>query len=292
MSVAEKLNIVSENLPKVFNAGYEKGKNDNLSNKEEQEKTIEITKNGTTEILPDDGKVLSKVSVEVDVPSDNVLVNKQGRFYVKNPVVPEGVTELAFFAFNNCEIDTIKLPTTLVTIGNSAFLGTNIQEIDFSVAPTLQSIGEGAFYGCKGLSEVDLSNNTELTAIGLRAFSYTHNIKCIKLPPNLTNLGAAVFQVSGVETLYIPSTITSMGWSPFSGNNALKDVYIADGFNCDKLDLSISTLYSVETIVSWSEALFDRTGLEPYTLTIGATNIAKLTDEQIAIFTNKNWNLA
>lgn len=40
------------------------------------------------------------------------------------------------------------------------------------------------------------------------------------------------------------------------------------------------------------KALFDRTGLEPYTLTIGSENIEKLSDEQIAIFTNKNWTLA
>lgn len=37
--------------------------------KEEQEKTIEITENGTTEVLPDDGKVLSKVTVNVEVAS-------------------------------------------------------------------------------------------------------------------------------------------------------------------------------------------------------------------------------
>jgi hypothetical protein len=37
--------------------------------KEEQEKTVDIAENGTTEVLPDEGKVLSKVTVNVDVPS-------------------------------------------------------------------------------------------------------------------------------------------------------------------------------------------------------------------------------
>lgn len=36
--------------------------------KEEQEKTVDITENGTTEVLPDENKVLSKVTVNVDVP--------------------------------------------------------------------------------------------------------------------------------------------------------------------------------------------------------------------------------
>lgn len=37
------------------------------SPKEEQEKTVDITKNGTTEVLPDEGKVLSKVTVNTNV---------------------------------------------------------------------------------------------------------------------------------------------------------------------------------------------------------------------------------
>lgn len=40
------------------------------TSKEEQEKTINVTENGVTEILPDEGKTLSKVNVEVDV-ADN-----------------------------------------------------------------------------------------------------------------------------------------------------------------------------------------------------------------------------
>lgn len=37
--------------------------------KEEQEKTVDITENGTTEVLPDEGKALSKVTVNVNVES-------------------------------------------------------------------------------------------------------------------------------------------------------------------------------------------------------------------------------
>jgi hypothetical protein len=36
--------------------------------REEQEKTVDITENGTTEVLPDENKVLGKVTVNVDVP--------------------------------------------------------------------------------------------------------------------------------------------------------------------------------------------------------------------------------
>lgn len=71
MSIAEKLNTIADNTVKVYNAGhdvgYEKGKAEAVPAKEEQEKTIEITENGTTEVLPDENKTLSKVTVEVNV---------------------------------------------------------------------------------------------------------------------------------------------------------------------------------------------------------------------------------
>ena len=35
--------------------------------KEEQEKSVAITENGTTEVLPDDGKALSKVTITTNV---------------------------------------------------------------------------------------------------------------------------------------------------------------------------------------------------------------------------------
>jgi hypothetical protein len=44
--------------------------------------------------------------------------------------------------------------------------------------------------------------------------------------------------------------------------------------------------------VSWLNALYDRTGLSAYKLTMGSTNLNKLTNEQKAIATNKNWTLA
>ena len=37
------------------------------TSKQEQEKSVEITENGTTEVLPDDGKALSKVTITANV---------------------------------------------------------------------------------------------------------------------------------------------------------------------------------------------------------------------------------
>lgn len=83
-----------------------------------------------------------------------------------------------------------------------------------------------------------------------------------------------------------------MGDDVFFNCTSLTDVTIESGFNCNGLVLSASTQYTAETIVSWFEALENRTGQVSFRLTIGNTNLNKLTAEQKAIATNKNWTLA
>lgn len=62
--------------------------------KPEQEKTIEITENGTTEVTPDEGKVLSKVTVNVEVESGGGS-DKWWDFTVEATSDIANVTELA-----------------------------------------------------------------------------------------------------------------------------------------------------------------------------------------------------
>lgn len=78
----------------------------------------------------------------------------------------------------------------------------------------------------------------------------------------------------------------------FYGCKNLKNITIENNFNANNLDLSASTKYIRGTMVSWLNALADRTNQTTYELTIGSTNLAKLTSEDIAIATNKNWTLA
>lgn len=79
---------------------------------------------------------------------------------------------------------------------------------------------------------------------------------------------------------------------PFVNCSNLEFIEIENGFNCDGLNLGFSTKYSRETILSWFNALKDRTGEIPYKFMIGSENLKKLTAEDIKIATDKNWTLA
>ena len=77
----------------------------------------------------------------------------------------------------------------------------------------------------------------------------------------------------------------------FFQNTKLSSVTLEQGFNCS-LNLQSSTNYSVETLLGMLNALADRTGEDTATLTLGSTNLSKLTDAQKRIATEKNWILA
>ena len=100
------------------------------------------------------------------------------------------------------------------------------------------------------------------------------------------------YDCRGLKTITIPLGIKEFGDRAFGLCSALENVVFESGFNANGLDLSASTLYSVNTLVTMLNALANRTGQVPYTLTLGSTNLAKLSNEQLAIATEKNWTLA
>ena len=123
-------------------------------------------------------------------------------------------------------------------------------------------------------------------------FPYLSKVSFINCK-KITSIGQGAFRdCSSLTTVELPDSLTSIGQDVFYGCSSLTDVTIKIGFNCNNLNLSASNRYTTETIVSWLEALADRTGQTAYKLTIGKTNLNKLTDEQKAIATNKNWTLA
>ena len=170
--------------------------------------------------------------------------------------------------FNGCSsLTTINLPSSLTSIGGYAFSDcTSLTTIN--VPSSLTSIGQSAFYNCPSLTTINLPSS--LTSIGVYAFS----------------------DCSSLITINLPSSLTSIGQSAFYNCWSLKNVTLGDNFNCNNLNLSVSTRYSRETILQWLSALADRIGQTAYKLTIGAKNLAKLTEEDILIATNKNWTLA
>lgn len=98
--------------------------------------------------------------------------------------------------------------------------------------------------------------------------------------------------MSSLISVYIANSVTSVGAQAFGFCKNIESIILEKDIDCTGLNFSWSTKLTAETMVAMFEALKDNTGTEAKTITLGATNLAKLTAEQIKIATDKNWNVA
>lgn len=121
-------------------------------------------------------------------------------------------------------------------------------------------------------------------------------LKEIKLNSKIAVLqNQTITGYSNLTTLNLPKTLSSCSNGSIVYCPKLEFVTIEEGFNCNNVNLSCSTKYSKETIVSWLKALKDRSGITneaTYKFIIGSENLKKLTAEEIKIATDKNWTIA
>jgi len=108
--------------------------------------------------------------------------------------LPEGITKINDYAFSNLKIDSIKLPTTLKTIGKNAFYYCSLRQ-DIIIPDNVISIGDRAFYYNK-LKKITLGKSLKI--IGTEAF-----LGCggddILIPASVTKVGANAFDRHSVR---------------------------------------------------------------------------------------------
>ena len=150
------------------------------------------------------------------------------------------------------KLTSVKLPKSITSIGNSAFLYCNyLNDVVFQTG--LKSIGHGAFQGCGNLKNVVLSNGLEtigsqafggyysesepqieeliipsgVTSIGECAFGYNRKLKRVALPATLKHIGNSVFEgCVSLESISLPTSLESIPENTFSGCSSLTRVDI------------------------------------------------------------------
>jgi len=150
---------VTENGDVVADAGYD-GLSKvivNVPETETQEKTVEITENGTVEVTPDSGKALSKVSVTVNVASGGGG-GGSGKL---------ALTDLEYFYYNGARLNEI--PIDSIDTSNATEFKYMFTNCTFEEMPLLNTRKgtnfQNMFYNCKNLKNVvtyDTSNAVNL----------------------------------------------------------------------------------------------------------------------------------
>lgn len=129
---------------------------------------------------------------------------------LKSINLPEGLTVIDDGAFMDDEnlTEIGDFPSSLETIGDSAFQNSGITDADLSTTK-LTEITSFTFEDCKNLNKVVLGDY--VTCIGQGAFTRCENLKEVVLNDGLEVIEGANFDNSKLEMLEVPSTVTTIG---------------------------------------------------------------------------------
>ena len=147
--------------------------------------------------------------------------------------IPSSVTKIGGYSFQDCSgLTSITIPYSVTSIGYNAFTGCNnlstvtinsntilsksyssssninnifgSQVTKYVIGTNVTSIGNYVFYGCTGLTSVNIPNS--VTTIGDYAFRGCSGLTSITIPNSVTKIGSYSFQdCSGLTSIVVES---------------------------------------------------------------------------------------
>ena len=205
----------------------------------------------------------------------NAIIETQSNTLIlgcKNTIIPNTVTSIKNYAFQNClGLTSITIPNSVTTIGSDAFYGcssltsvnignsmTNIEARAFKYSPSLASI------------IIDKENTNYDSRNNCNAIIYKKNNTLIRgckntiIPNSVTSIGTNAFlNCSGLTSINIPNSVTSIGYWAFGGCSGLTSITIPNSVNeirdCAFCDCSGLTSITIpNSVTSIGEGAFAR----------------------------------
>ena len=119
-------------------------------------------------------------------------------------------------------------------------------KITVSLPSTLEIIGDYAFYGCRGLTEIEIPEG--VTEIGYAAFSCA-GLTNVTIPNTVTSIGRGAFRECGLlESVDIPASVEYFGDSVFADCDNLTDVVLARGITAEISDCMFCNCESLTSV--------------------------------------------
>lgn len=234
----------------------------------EDNKQVSINQNGTTTIIPGDGyDYIEMCDVIVNVPTYNIEDTVTRSTFVSSDGTQQFIPSSGY--------DAMKKLTLLIYIQYS------INNPGVSLAYYQQNNVPDNIIGWESLTD----GSYKCASSELKTFDKTLSS---------LNIGSEMFLFcSSLETFSSDLSALTEAENMFGGCFNIKNITLTGTLDVDlNLGGTNSTRITVNSLMSVINALVDLTGQVEKTQTIGSANLAKLTDKQKEIATNKNWILA
>jgi len=140
--------------------------------------------------------------------------------------VPVGVLEIGDFAFHDCNLSEVTVPSTVTNIGLSAFWESeSIKSV--MLAEGLACIGDSAFSDCSGLTSVAIPSTVE--CIGWGAFSGCHSMEDLTISNGVVSIcGSAFSDCRNLTEVTIPASVTNIGAGAFGKCGNLLAIHVVE----------------------------------------------------------------
>ena len=158
------------------------------------------------------------------------------------------ITAIAASAFQGCKaLTSFAMPSGLVSIGNSAFLGSGLEQVTFNESLTsieakafsgtklkdvtvneqLTSLGRSAFADCQSLASVTLNN--ALKEIADSTFANCPALVSVSFGSGLETIGSRAFANSGITSAVFNDRLAVINTSAFEDCHSLASVSFGSG---------------------------------------------------------------
>ncbi len=183
--------------------------------------------------------------------------------------IPEGTTIIRQYGFEYGSFKTLTIPNTVKQIDYRAFGFSKLQNI--TIPNTITTLGQYIFSNCDELETVIFENGC--LKVGRSMFRYCQKLTTATIPNTVITIEMSAFEnCSKLASVTVPNA--TLGEYVFLNCTSLKNVVLVNGFN-QNLDMKESTAFEAQDLSFMIGRYADASGK---TLTIGSTNLAKLTD--------------
>ena len=136
----------------------------------------------------------------------------------------ENLTSIGQEAFGGCAlIKAMDIPDTVTSIGKSAFANCDLLR-SVSLPASITENGGYLFDGCDALEEVILADG--IKSLGEHTFQYCSALTTIELPESLETIGVYAFNGTGLVSVTVPESVTSIDSRAFGDCDALETITV------------------------------------------------------------------